>query len=75
MIVLDNITKKFGDFKAVDQVSYQVNKGDFFSLLGPNGAGKTTIIRMLMGFIQPTSGNITIKPMFTTKCPHSSLTD
>lgn len=61
MIVLDNITKKFGDFKAVDQVSYQVNKGDFFSLLGPNGAGKTTIIRMLMGFIQPTSGNITIK--------------
>lgn len=61
MIVLDAVTKKFGALKAVDNVSYQIKKGEFFALLGPNGAGKTTIIKMLLGFIQPTSGRITIK--------------
>lgn len=61
MIVLDAVTKKFGNLTAVDTVSYQIKKGEFFALLGPNGAGKTTIIRMLLGFIQPTSGRITIK--------------
>jgi len=60
MIVLDAVTKKFGNMKAVDNVSYHIKKGEFFALLGPNGAGKTTIIRMLLGFIQPTSGSITI---------------
>ena len=60
MIVLDGVTKKFGNLKAVDNVSYQIKKGEFFALLGPNGAGKTTIIRMLLGFIQPTSGIVTI---------------
>jgi len=60
MIVLDAVTKKFGDLKAVDNVSYQIKKGEFFALLGPNGAGKTTIIRMLLGFIQPTFGSVTI---------------
>lgn len=60
MIVLDAVTKTFGDLKAVDTVSYQINRGEFFALLGPNGAGKTTIIKMLLGFIQPTSGSITI---------------
>ncbi len=61
MIVLDAVTKKFGDLKAVDDVSYQIEKGEFFALLGPNGAGKTTIIKMLLGFLQPTSGRILIK--------------
>ena len=61
MIVLDAVTKKFGSLKAVDAVSYQINKGEFFALLGPNGAGKTTIIKMLLGFVQPTSGSIRIK--------------
>lgn len=60
MIILDNVTKKFGSFTAVDQVSFQVKKGEFFALLGPNGAGKTTIIKMLLGFIQPTSGKVLI---------------
>ena len=69
MIVLDAVTKKFGDLTAVDTVSYQINKGEFFALLGPNGAGKTTIIKMLLGFIQPTSGSITINgiPCFKTR--------
>jgi len=60
MIILDKITKEFGSLTAVDQVSCQVKKGEYFALLGPNGAGKTTIIRMLMGFIQPTSGTVKI---------------
>ncbi len=60
MVVLDAVTKRFGDLTAVDEVSCQIKKGEFFALLGPNGAGKTTIIRMLLGFIQPSSGRITI---------------
>ncbi len=60
MIILDKVTKEFGSLTAVDQVSCQVKKGEYFALLGPNGAGKTTIIRMLMGFIQPTSGTVKI---------------
>ncbi len=60
MIVLDSVTKTFGTVKAVDRVSFKINKGEFFAMLGPNGAGKTTIIKLLLGFIQPTSGRITI---------------
>ncbi len=60
MIVLDSVTKTFGTVKAVDSVSCKINKGEFFAMLGPNGAGKTTIIKLLLGFIQPTSGRITI---------------
>jgi ABC-2 type transport system ATP-binding protein len=51
-----NLTKKFGDFTAVDGVSLQVEKGEIFAFLGPNGCGKTTTIRMLCGIITPTSG-------------------
>ena len=60
MIILDCVTKKFGALAAVDNVSYTIQKGEFFALLGPNGAGKTTIVRMLLDFIKPTSGSITI---------------
>ena len=60
MIKLDSVTKKFGAFTAVDNVSYTIQKGESFALLGPNGAGKTTIVRMLLGFIKPSSGSITI---------------
>ena len=51
-----NITKKFGDFTAVDGVSFSVEHGEIFALLGPNGAGKSTLIRMLTTLIPPTSG-------------------
>jgi len=51
-----NLTKKFGDFTAVDGVSFQVSRGEIFAFLGPNGCGKTTTIRMLCGIIAPTSG-------------------
>jgi ABC-2 type transport system ATP-binding protein len=60
VIILDSVTKKFGTFAAVDNVSYSIQKGETFALLGPNGAGKTTIVRMLLDFIKPSSGSITI---------------
>jgi len=60
MIILDSVTKKFGGLAAVDNVSYTIQKGESFALLGPNGAGKTTIVRMLLDFIKPSSGSITI---------------
>jgi ABC-2 type transport system ATP-binding protein len=51
-----HLTKKFGDFTAVDGVSFTVERGEIFGFLGPNGAGKTTTIRMLLGLLRPTSG-------------------
>jgi len=58
---VNNVTKKFGDFVAVDSVSFDVEKGKFFSILGPSGCGKTTLLRMISGFIEPTLGSILIK--------------
>jgi ABC-2 type transport system ATP-binding protein len=55
-IEIKNLTKIFGDFTAVNNVSFNVKKGDVFGFLGPNGSGKTTVIRMIMGLITPTSG-------------------
>ncbi|MEZ5768405.1 MAG: ABC transporter ATP-binding protein [Paracoccaceae bacterium] len=56
-----DLTKRFGDFTAVDDVSFSVPRGSFFSILGPSGCGKTTIMRMVAGFLAPTSGDIVIK--------------
>ncbi|HNT24997.1 MAG TPA: ABC transporter ATP-binding protein [Anaerolineales bacterium] len=55
-IEVAQLTKKFGDFTAVEQVSFQIPQGEIFGLLGPNGAGKTTTIRMLCGILVPTAG-------------------
>jgi putrescine transport system ATP-binding protein len=57
---IERVTKKFGDFVAVDDVSLSIYRGEFFSLLGGSGSGKTTLLRMLAGFEQPTSGRIFI---------------
>ncbi len=54
------LTKKFGDFTAVDRVSFTIDRGMIFGFLGPNGAGKTTTIRMLLGLLKPTSGAATV---------------
>jgi ABC-2 type transport system ATP-binding protein len=59
MLKVDNVTKYYGDFKAVDNLSFEVEKGEIFGLLGVNGAGKTTTFRMIMNLIEPTSGKIT----------------
>lgn len=56
-----SLVRRFGAFIAVDNVSFGVPQGDFFSILGPSGCGKTTILRMMAGFDQPTSGDILIK--------------
>ena len=57
LIETENLTKKFGDLTAVDDVTLRVNDGEVFGFLGPNGAGKTTTIRMLCCLISKTSGN------------------
>ena len=59
-IEIQNVSKKFGDFTAVDDVSLNVYQGELFSLLGGSGCGKTTLLRMLAGFETPTSGRILI---------------
>ena len=56
VIETKNLTKKFGDFTAVDHVTFDVEKGEIFGFLGANGAGKTTAMRMLCGLIHPSSG-------------------
>jgi len=58
---VENVTKTFGDFAAVKEVSFAVEKGRFFSILGPSGCGKTTLLRMIAGFIEPTQGRILIR--------------
>ncbi|MBL7733167.1 MAG: ABC transporter ATP-binding protein [Chitinophagaceae bacterium] len=60
MITAENLTKRFGDFVAVDHISFEVNKGEIFGFLGANGAGKTTAMRMLCGLSLPTSGKGTV---------------
>lgn len=60
VIIAKNLTKKFGDFTAVDQISFSVKRGEIFGFLGANGAGKTTAMRMLIGLSFPTSGEATI---------------
>ncbi|MDR2511654.1 MAG: ABC transporter ATP-binding protein [Bacteroidales bacterium] len=56
VITTDNLTKKFGDFTAVDAISFEVERGEIFGFLGANGAGKTTAMRMLCGLSKPTAG-------------------
>lgn len=60
VITASNLTKKFGDFTAVDHISFDVHKGEIFGFLGANGAGKTTAMRMLCGLLFPTSGKATV---------------
>lgn len=60
LIEIRSLTKRYGDFEAVADLSLTVQSGDLFALLGPNGAGKTTTIRMLMGILRPTSGGAQI---------------
>ena len=61
MIHVENLTKYYSQLCAVDQINVDIQKGEILGLLGPNGAGKTTTLRMLTGFLQPSSGNINIK--------------
>jgi ABC-2 type transport system ATP-binding protein len=59
-VEVENLTKTFGDFTAVDGVTFNIRTGEIFGFLGPNGAGKTTTIRMLLGLLRPTSGRASV---------------
>jgi ABC-2 type transport system ATP-binding protein len=60
MIEVQNLTKRYGEFSAVDRISFSVRKGEIFGFLGPNGAGKTTTIKMLTTMLKPTEGSIRV---------------
>ena len=60
LLEIQNVSRRFGDFTAVDQVSIAIEAGEFFTLLGPSGCGKTTLLRMIAGFIAPDGGDIAI---------------
>ena len=60
VIKTNKLTKRFGDFVAVDEITFEVHKGEIFGFLGANGAGKTTAMRMLCGLSIPTSGEATV---------------
>ena len=69
MITVNNVTKKYGKFKAVDNISFEINDGEIIGLLGPNGAGKSTTMNILTGFIEPTEGNVIINGYDISKKP------
>ena len=60
VIYVENLTRRFGDFVAVDHINFEVNEGEVVGYLGPNGSGKTTTIRMLLGLLEPTEGQATV---------------
>src|SRR6266536_4654740 len=60
IIDVKNVTKKFGEFVAVNHISFEVAKGEIFAFLGPNGAGKTTTIKMLTTLLRPTAGTLEV---------------
>ena len=59
-IIVQNLTKRFGDFTAVNGINFEVHHGEIFGFLGPNGSGKTTSIRMMLGLMKPTSGAVEV---------------
>ena len=72
IIETKNLTKKYGDFIAVDNVSFHVKKGEVFAFLGPNGAGKTTTIKMLTTLLNPTSGEVFLNGHNVVENPHET---
>lgn len=60
MLSVSGLSRSYGDFKAVDDVSFNIGAGEIVGLLGHNGAGKTTIMKMLTGYLEPTSGSIQV---------------
>lgn len=68
---VENLTKNFGDFVAVDHITFTVSKGEIFGFLGPNGAGKSTAIRILLGLLSPTSGKAIVGGIDVEKDPEA----
>ena len=74
MIRVQHLVKKFGDFTAVDNISFEVARGEIFAFLGPNGAGKTTTIKMLTTLLAPTSGTLEIDGLNPARQQHEVRT-
>ena len=74
MIKVNNLTKKYGDFIAIDNISFEIGDGEIVGFLGPNGAGKTTTMNMITGFIEPSSGEIYVNEYNALKKPRQSKT-
>ena len=72
IIEVGELTKRFGEVTAVDQISFQVGRGELFGFLGPNGAGKTTTINMLISLARPDSGTILIGGMDCRRNPKAA---
>src|SRR6187397_2122464 len=68
-IVVNDLTRRFGDFVAVDHLTFDVRQGEIFGFLGSNGAGKSTTIRMLCGLLKPTSGTASVGGVDVTRDP------
>ena len=69
MIRLENIGVKFGSFEALKNINIHVKEGEFFTFLGPSGCGKTTTLRTITGFIQPSSGTVSVRGTDITNMP------
>ena len=69
-VVVSHLTKRFGDFTAVNDISFTVQRGEIFGFLGPNGSGKTTTIRILLGLMPPTSGEASVMGFDVVHHPH-----
>jgi ABC-2 type transport system ATP-binding protein len=72
MIELRSVTKRYGQFTAVDSINLSVPRGELFGFLGPNGAGKTTTLRMIAGILRPTNGEITISGIDLLRKPNEA---
>lgn len=72
MLHVHNLTKSFGNNKAVNGVSFEIKKGEIFSLIGPNSSGKTTMVKSIVGLLKPTHGTITIDGTDITKKPEEA---
>ena len=73
LLTVNNLTKEFDKFTAVNNLSFSVNKGDVYGFLGPNGAGKSTTLRMVLGLVHPSSGTISINNTFINKTSRKYL--
>ena len=69
MIQVENITKRYGNFTAVDGISFDIDEGEIVGFLGPNGAGKSTTMNMITGFIEPSDGRIIVDGYDISKKP------
>ena len=74
MIEVKNITKKYGNFTAVDNINFKIEEGEIIGLLGPNGAGKSTTMNMITGYIEPTEGEIIVNGYDISKKPNKAKT-